>query len=732
MARMMRAAVALVATTLASVALADVYMHNPRGNNDRCDEASNNRNNEQRMFNSNNNAAGGYSWCPNEMIFYSGTVLRLEWYAQHACGNGASNMDDPSNPSTTHCEQVWQVGCQDTFQMFAGSQQATYNITYGISLGRKCADRPAAEGCSTGADTEAFTTFGDTCTQRAPTTMSVPTGTTTPECPNGFSVIAGCDDTDLSGGTGTFNSDTCRCSIRKAKTYGYNEPENWYHMCRLRQRNQGLFTADQNPNPNNGAQNTRQEPNSARYGFECTEERDYWPYWHPTPWKDIVVFTSNTSLCDTYTSNSQNVASKCMCVGNGVGSDVQSTMLDSGATTADRFVSSQPTAWMYNNQAACATAGFVWKCFSSWNWDKPDCQLAPFQTDNRLGNASPRGNPTQDYTETFAYYDWTVPENLIPSGQDRIRCTLRLRYNISTSELDRNTDKTKNNIIRNNPVRTYGDALNTASSTQTVLNTLPVRMAINTAQYGRTFQDRSYVFVVARRNQLPSDVPAGATIYNINVRGKRGNIAQVRNCVEYDFVPKELTVLQGDYIHFQWCGSDYNSQGNAGEGRAGTDRSNVVMIAQSGLNLPYSINSSASIFSAADTAALAYINQDPQYCYSTQQALTTNANSNQDPKSCHFLNGPRTPGQPYMPTPYFSKLVQVQAAGTFDYMSSRNNNFSNRSQKATLTATPSGASTAAIVGAVIGTIAGVAIIGGLGFAFYTGKISFSNKITSRV
>ena len=84
---------------------------------------------------------------------------------------------------------------------------------------------------------------------------------------------------------------------------------------------------------------------------------------------------------------------------------------------------------------------------------------------------------------------------------------------------------------------------------------MPLRLAINTAQFGRTFQDRSHLFKLLSRKNKDRNIPENLDIRNINVRGKRGNIVQVYPAVEYDFIPNRLEInSKKDLVHIQWTG----------------------------------------------------------------------------------------------------------------------------------------------------------------------------------
>lgn len=574
----------VLSVMLFSSVFADMYLQTPRGCNDRLNEPNADRQNANRLFDSENNARGGYCWGP-AMKYYEGSILPIEWTAQHGCGG----------PHVS-CNEIIQYMCDP----------------------------------------------------------SIRDGTETTTIP---------DDAN------TYNDQT-----NGVYKYGMNEGYSYYQDCKTRERNKGIFTADQNVGKN--AINTRQNPGGTRYGFECTEERDYYPYWHPSPWKDIVVMTGRTEDCPFYQAESQNVKAKNYCK----------------ITT---------TGTVPNQESTCLTAGGTWETQAAFGIPAPECKFSAFSRDNHLGNTI--DGQTANYT-------WILPnakvEPCITAGT--CNCVLRIRYNITTNESTGLRDKfldsrnnSANSPLKNNPtVNVEGGE---------------VTLALNTAQVGRTFQDRSFMFHILPR---PSGVSDSKKIYNLNVRGKRGNIVQTFPATEYDFTPGRLEVDEGDIIHFQWTGCDTNPANNQGEGKVQGDRSNIVQIKDLDNNIPVIATNDTVEKLLFDSEYLrtrmALIDQ--KNCVPVATLLAQNGNNantvNQLDTNCAKLNAAATP--------YFDGgLVRMNQTGKFTYMSTRNNNFSNRTQKGQITVNAaeekkmSGGAVAAIVVVSIAVIA--ASLGGLVF-----------------
>lgn len=275
-----------------------------------------------------------------------------------------------------------------------------------------------------------------------------------------------------------------------------------------------------------------------------------------------------------------------------------------------------------------------------------------------------------------------------PSGNAK-RCVLRARYNISTDEYDGyNTDHNQNydlykgviSPVEQDPFIDVSGGL-----------MKPLRLAMNTNQYGRTFQDRTHIFVVLpRTGEMENKV-----LHNLNVRGKRGNIVQTFPAVEYDFIPNKLTVKKDHLVHIQWTGSNtHNNGGNggdgqtgdAGEGTGGTDRHNFLQMLRSDLNYPlpyenaefWDMVESVSYPEATSLDIALGLATSGYYCgYEKYDGCS----------KMYYKKGDRAAVQQQLnnaPASYFGHVLKFTKTGTCVYVCTRNNNFTNRSQKGVL------------------------------------------------
>merc|ERR1719443_817863 len=184
--------------------------------------------------------------------------------------------------------------------------------------------------------------------------------------------------------------------------------ESWesYQYCKATSRNKGLFTANQNLNNRESAKYTRQDSQGTRYGYECPEERDYYPYWRGSMWRDMAIYTNTVDRCAAYQAESQNVKSRWECRytdaywENVLMGYVQQS---SGELPLNEYdCTNSDSIWFVDPVSNQTLAKWEWTEISSFGIAAPDC--------------------------------WEVPNSVLDmEGHDQC-CMIRARYNITTDE----------------------------------------------------------------------------------------------------------------------------------------------------------------------------------------------------------------------------------------------------------------------------------------------------------
>jgi hypothetical protein len=704
------AAVAFVADTV----VADVYMHYPPGSNNRCDEKNNNRQNAQKLFDSENNAAGGYNWPGNftkstfdseskqcmkedQHYIYSDTFMNIVWTSQHGCGKG------------NECNIVLQMGYKHSNSMpnLRDGRPELPGITF---TGQKTEDG-GGSACRKTPPAVSYDTIID-CVE----TFDQASCVTNQRQFNGENL----QQSDFEGEEDEANQNAqvppnAQFSVC---TYGEHEPYENFEECYDTMYNEGLWIANENLNKIRGAMATRQNNNGQRHGYECSEERDYFPYWRKNPWVTFAYLSSrHAEECENVDGIFNNadidrLDQYCKCDGwnleerkaeaesNGNGNNYKYYKYPQSKDACEIIGGG---TWVCGEEAGYITHRKALDDFGLSNWDM-HCGPVPSSHPNTLASASAADFKTHHNNgaeNDYATYQWRVP-----SVSQPMDFTVRIRYNITTTEVN-DIDASFNDD--DSPI--YDDEY--LVTPENVM----MRIAVKENQLPRGFEDRSYVWQLRPRDDAAGSC-AFAEIANVNVMGKRGNIAQVRNCIEYFFVPRELDVNQDDCIHFQFFGSDYNANGNDGEGKNGSDRSNLVAVTDPDV-VKFSTKADQlmeTFFDPATAVMMAEVGQNttnPDECYTPQECGILGGQidtcGEQDYKNCALLNR----AEPYFDT---GPIAVTAGPGSYHFMSTRNNNFSNRDQKMTIHVGMSNV-TIGIV-ATASAVVGIGAIAGLVFFLY--------------
>jgi hypothetical protein len=226
------------------------------------------------------------------------------------------------------------------------------------------------------------------------------------------------------------------------------------------------------------------------------------------------------------------------------------------------------------------------------------------------------------------------------------------------------------------------------------------------------------------------DIPRDAKVHHMGTMGRRGNIVQAYPSQEYRFSQASYFVNHNDYMLFQFHGSDHspNRNPNNAEGQQNSDRHNMLEMNSANHNfgaehVKFSQNEYTEeerFFSQKDAIMMALLGQK-QRLIDGVWANVNDANQgkakvrtyrciDEDAAAGNKDNHPLLCGKMNAAPQRFEYMVQAKKVGTSKFVSTRNNNFSNRAQKTEITVGQEQIDSASTAGAVIGSIIAVGAV----------------------
>merc|ERR1712038_660916 len=726
---------------LAFLASANVFLHSPRGSNNRLNENSAQNSEPKRLFYSNNNRRGGYNVGDKTdqpfqdesgqyamRYFGSGknggdSFMTVEWTNLVGCGV------DEDGDKINNCDVVLQTYCQDN--EIDKTTHLPNSDSWTLRNGKKREQMKYKRNLFAGnLDNPEGKCFRDSH-QRDLEHM---VNNRLPNIPDGqVSSIEWCRNTCNNLGylyAGVQYERECWCGNDYGK-YGEASINECNRNCRDQSNGQNKCggswrqniylsfdpVADedeslQSKNDRKSASvdkeiglhesweffdrcnNENMEKNKigARYGMECEKERENFPYKGAngqgkiSPWVDVAYLTDDLNKCSEVENNNQAGYFECVefYEENGVKTDKRKhwskfqNQADCEANQGQWLEFFKAAYVLNRDQQECENykvealkngKTVVWGREMNWKDlsedklteekclvlpEKVTCRQVPSTRTGYLGDA--------DNSRETPRFQWKLP-----SFENDKRCIFRIRYMIKSSDEVINFD--------NNVVMVNGDPLSLAVFPKSTV-----------------FEDRSHVFEIVQRN---GEISEDLTVHNLVVRGKRGNIVQTYPAVEYDFVPSRLNINKGEAVHVQWTGSNTHRNGNpagdgqagdAGEGRSGTDRHNFIQLVDRKANLvaPFHnhtlVQGSQWVWSSHEMGrtenknfnlALSLATSGYYQCKHDDECTRKFDNTLND----QLDNAPAS----------FGGEIFIPSQGGFHYKCMRNDNFSNRSQKGTIT-----------------------------------------------